>query len=79
MTLTKNHRERTSLLPDTSSTVNVDNNTVIIKCLLQYLQVDSFNVREELILTFYALSNWGFDLASKSEFLTSCLSMLTPA
>ncbi|KAI8582823.1 hypothetical protein K450DRAFT_224983 [Umbelopsis ramanniana AG] len=71
--------ERTSLLPDTSSTVGVDNNTVIIKCLLQYLQLDSFNVREELILTFYALSNWGFDLASKSDFLTSCLPMLTPA
>jgi len=74
-----NQPERTSLLPDTSSTADVDNQTIIIKCLLEYLKLDGLNVREELILTFYALSNWGFDIAVKSEFLTSCLPMLTPA
>jgi hypothetical protein len=71
--------ERTSFQPDNTSNVEIDDQTIIIKCLLEYLKMDGLNVREELILTFYALSNWGFDIANKSDFLASCLPAITPA
>ncbi|CAO3591912.1 unnamed protein product [Absidia cylindrospora] len=58
--------------------MQVDDKTLIIRCMLLYLQLDQLNVREIVIKMFYALINWGAGISNKPEFIAKCIPSLIP-
>ncbi|KAI8139160.1 hypothetical protein BJV82DRAFT_275633 [Fennellomyces sp. T-0311] len=73
------HNKRASTHADNTQPMQIDENTSVIKCMLEYLQFDQLNIRADVIKMFYALVHWGFGISNKSDFVGQCASALTPA
>lgn len=65
--------------PDSAQTMNVDNSTPIIRCMLAYLKMDELNIKQHIIKMFYALVNWGFGISDKNDFVEKCMEPLVAA
>lgn len=71
--------KRTSVHAEGVAPVQVDETTPIIRCMLEYLQLDQLNVRADVLKMFYALVHWGFGISNKSDFISGCISQLVSA
>jgi hypothetical protein len=59
--------------------IQADEKSPLIHCMLQYLRFDQLNSREDVIKLFYALTNWGYGISNKEEFISSCIPQLIPS